>query len=146
MSKNHDKKISHRRFYAVLILAVAFVCLLVMWLIDAASVLTSGFTKNMNTMYLREMTNLMQANFKSGLSMRYSGLKTVAESVNVNDLKNLENVERFISAMILSLWHLSTGKASITAEMGNVRQLLNSAFLLNYSMVKMKLFLITKHS
>ncbi len=98
MSKNHDKKISHRRFYAVLILAVAFVCLLVMWLIDAASVLTSGFTKNMNTMYLREMTNLMQANFKSGLSMRYSGLKTVAESVNVNDLKNLENVERFISA------------------------------------------------
>ncbi len=98
MSKNHDKRISHRRFYIVLILAIAFVCLLVVWLIAAAAALTSGFTKNMNTMYLREMTNLTQANFKSGLSMRYSGLRAVAESVNDDDLKNLKTMERFIAS------------------------------------------------
>ncbi len=97
MSENHSKKISHRRFYAVLILAIVLVCLLVNWLINAASGITSGFTKDMNTMYLREMTNLTQANFKSGLSMRYSGLKAVAESVNDEDMESLEAMERFIT-------------------------------------------------
>lgn len=97
MSEGYGKKISHRRFYAVLILASAFVCLLVGWLIVAASATTAGFTKNMNTMYLREMTNLTQANFKSGLSMRYSGLKAVAESVNDEDMKNLDAMKRFIT-------------------------------------------------
>ncbi len=98
MSENHDKRISHRRFYAVLILAIVLVCLLVIWLIAAAAGITSGFTKNMNTIYLREMTNLTQANFKSGLSMRYSGLRAVAESVNDDDLESLKTMERFITA------------------------------------------------
>lgn len=97
MSESHGKRISHRRFYVVLILAIALVCLLVSWLISAAAVITSGFTKNMNTMYLREMTNLTQANFKSGLSMRYSGLKAVAESVNDEDMASIEAMERFVA-------------------------------------------------
>ena len=97
MSEGHSKRISHRRFYAVLILAIVLVCLLVNWLISAAAVITSGFTKDMNTMYLREMTNLTQANFKSGLSMRYSGLRAVAESVNDEDMESLEAMERFIT-------------------------------------------------
>ncbi len=97
MSEGHDKKISHKRFYVVLILAIALVCLLVGWLIAAAAVITSDFTKNMNTLYLREMTNLTQANFKSGLSMRYSGLKAVAESVNDEDMESLKAMERFIT-------------------------------------------------
>ena len=99
MSDSHGKRISHKphkRFYAVLILAILLVCLLVGWLIAAAAGITSGFTKNMNTLYLREMTNLTQANFKSGLSMRYSGLKAVAESVNDEDVQNPEALERFI--------------------------------------------------
>ena len=74
MSEDRGKRVSHRRFYIVLVLAIALVCLLVTWLIYAAAGITSGFTKDMNAMYLREMTNLTQANFKSGLSMRYSGL------------------------------------------------------------------------
>ena len=65
----------------MLVLAIALVCLLVGWLIAAAAVITSDFTKNMNTMYLREMTNLTQANFKSGLSLRHSGLKAVAWTI-----------------------------------------------------------------
>ena len=81
----------------MLILAIILVCLLVSWLITAAASITSEFTKNMNTMYLREMTNLTQANFKSGLSMRYSGLKAVAESVNGEDTENLKALERFIT-------------------------------------------------
>ena len=97
MSENHIKRSSHKRFYAMLVLAIALVCLLVGWLIAAAAVITSDFTKNMNTMYLREMTNLTQANFKSGLSLRHSGLKAVAESVNAEDLDNLETLERFIT-------------------------------------------------
>ena len=97
MSEGHDKRISHRRFYAVLILAIILVCLLVSWLITAAASITSEFTENMNTMYLREMTNLTQANFKSGLSMRYSGLKAVAESVNGEDTKNIKALERFVT-------------------------------------------------
>ena len=97
MSEGHSKKISHRRFYAVLVLAIVLVCLLVNWLINAAAGITSGFTKDMNTMYLREMTNLTQANFKSGLSMRYSGLKAVAESVNDEDMESIEAMERFIT-------------------------------------------------
>ena len=97
MSESHGKRIPHRRFYVVLILAIALVCLLVSWLISAAAVITSGFTKNMNTMYLREMTNLTQANFKSGLSMRYSGLKAVAESVNDEDMASIEAMERFVA-------------------------------------------------
>ena len=97
MSEDQGKRISHRRFYAVLILAIVLVCLLVNWLIGAASAITSDFTKNMNTLYLREMTNLTQANFKSGLSMRYSGLKAVAESVNDEDTKSQEALERFIT-------------------------------------------------
>ncbi len=96
MSESRDKRISHRRFYAVLILAILIVCLLVNWLIAAATVITSDFTKNMNTIYLREMTNLTQANFKSGLSMRYSGLKAVAESVNAEDMISLQAMQRFI--------------------------------------------------
>ena len=98
MSEGHGKRISHKRFYAVLILAIALVCLLVNWLIAAASVITAGFTKDMNTLYLREMTNLTQANFKSGLSMRYSGLRAVAESVNDEDMESLEAMERFMTA------------------------------------------------
>ncbi len=81
----------------MLILAIALVCLLVGWLIAAAAVITSDFTKDMSTMYLREMTNLTQANFKSGLSMRYSGLRAVAESVNAEDTESLETLERFIT-------------------------------------------------
>ncbi len=80
----------------MLVLAIVLVSLLVIWLIAAASDLTSDFTKNMNTIYLREMTNLTQANFKSGLSMRYSGLKAIAESVNAEDTKNQQSMERFI--------------------------------------------------
>ncbi len=80
----------------MLIPAIMLVFLLVYWLIYAAAVITSDFTKNMNTMYLREMTNLTQANFKSGLSMRYSGLKAVAESVNAEDTKSAEAMKRFI--------------------------------------------------
>ena len=83
-------------FYAVLLLAIALVCLLVGWLIAAAAGITSDFTKNMNTLYLREMTNLTQANFKSGLSLRFSGLRAVAESVNREDTESLEAMERFI--------------------------------------------------
>ena len=97
MREGLDKRISHRRFYAVLILAIVLVCLLVGWLIAAAAVITSDFTKNMNAMYLREMTNLTQANFKSGLSMRYSGLRAVAESVNDEDTQSLAAMERFIT-------------------------------------------------
>ena len=97
MSESRGKRISHKRFYAVLILAIMLVCLLVGWLIVAAEGITSDFTKNMNTMYLREMTNLTQANFKSGLSMRYSGLKAVAESVNDEDLASLGAMERFVA-------------------------------------------------
>ncbi len=97
MSEGHDKKISHRRFLAVLILAAILVCLLVYWLISQAAALTSDFTKNMNTIYLREMTNLTQANFKAGISLRYSGLKAVAESVNDEDLESLAALERFIT-------------------------------------------------
>ncbi len=97
MSESHDKRISHTRFYVVLVLSIVLVCLLVWWLINAAAVITSDFTKDMNTIYLREMTNLTQANFKSGLSMRYSGLKAVAESVNDEDMESLEAMERFIN-------------------------------------------------
>ncbi len=82
----------------MLVLAIGLVCVLVNWLISAASVITSDFTKNMNIMYLREMTNLTQANFKSGLSLRYSGLRAVAESVNDEDTESLEAMERFITA------------------------------------------------
>ena len=81
----------------MLVLAIALVCLLVYWLIYAAAGLTSGFTKDMNALYLHEMTNLTQANFKSGLSMRYSGLRAVAESVNDEDMESLEAMERFIT-------------------------------------------------
>ncbi len=97
MSEDHGRKISHRRFYIVLMLAIVLVCLLVSWLIFAAGGITSDFTKNMNAMYLREMTNLTQANFKSGLSMRYSVLKSVAESVNDEDMESQEALERFIT-------------------------------------------------
>lgn len=97
MSESHGKKVSHWRFYIVLIFAILLVCLLVYWLIDAAALITSNFTKDMNTIYLREMTNLTQANFKSGLSMRYSGLKAVAESVNDEDTESLEALERFVN-------------------------------------------------
>lgn len=98
MSESHSKKVSHWRFFIVLILAVLVVCLLVYWLIVAAADITSDFTKNMNTIYLREMTNLTQANFKSGLSMRYSGLKTVAESVTSEDTESMEALERFVGS------------------------------------------------
>ncbi len=98
MSKSHGKKVSHWRFFIVLILAVLVVCLLVYWLIVAAAGITSNFTKNMNTIYLREMTNLTQANFKSGLSMRYSSLKSVAESVTGEDTESLDALERFIGS------------------------------------------------
>ena len=98
MSESHSKKVSHWRFFIVLILAVLVVCLLVYWLIVAAADITSDFTKNMNTIYLREMTNLTQANFKSGLSMRYSGLKSVAESVTGEDTESLDALERFIGS------------------------------------------------
>ena len=98
MSKSHGKKVSHWRFFIVLILAVLVVCLLVYWLIVAAAGITSDFTKNMNTIYLREMTNLTQANFKSGLSMRYSSLKSVAESVTGEDTESLDALERFIGS------------------------------------------------
>ena len=81
-----------------MILAVLVVCLLVYWLIIAAADITSDFTKNMNTIYLREMTNLTQANFKSGLAMRYSGLKSVAESVTSEDTESPEALERFIGS------------------------------------------------
>ncbi len=97
MSEGRGNRISHGRFFVVLILAIVLVCLLVGWLIAAAAVITSGFTEDMNTMYLREMTNLTQANFKSGLSMRYSGLKAVAESFNDDDMKSPEAMERFIT-------------------------------------------------
>ncbi len=66
MSEGHDKRISHRRFYAVLILAIILVCLLVSWLITAAASITSEFTENMNTMYLREMTNLTHVSLSQG--------------------------------------------------------------------------------
>ncbi len=96
MSKSQGKKVLHRWFYIVLIFAVLLVCLLVYWLIAAAADITSNFTKEMNSIYLREMTNLTQANFKSALSMRYSGLKSVAESVNGEDVESMEALERFI--------------------------------------------------
>ncbi len=95
MSKSRGKKVSHLRFYIVLIFAILLVCFLVYWLIAAAADITSDFTKNMNTIYLREMTDLTQANFKSGLSMRYSGLKSVAESVTGEDTESMESLERF---------------------------------------------------
>ncbi len=95
MSKSRGKKVSHLRFYIVLIFAILLVCALVYWLIAAAADITSDFTKNMNTIYLREMTDLTQANFKSGLSMRYSGLKSVAESVTGEDTESMESLERF---------------------------------------------------
>ncbi len=98
MGEDQKKRVSHTRFYIVLVLAIVLVCLLVYWLIVSAAGITADFTKNMNTMYLREMTNLTQANFKSGLSMRYSGLKAVAESVNAEDTENLGTLKRFISA------------------------------------------------
>ncbi len=98
MGEDRGKKVSHTRFYIVLVLAIAIVCLLVYWLIASAGGITSDFTKSMNTMYLREMTNLTQANFKSGLSMRYSGLKAVAESVTADDTQDLETLKRFIVA------------------------------------------------
>ncbi len=98
MGEDQKKKVSHTRFYIVLVLAITIVCLLVYWLIVSAAGITSDFTKNMNTMYLREMTNLTQANFKSGLSMRYSGLKAVAESVTAEDTESLETLKRFIIA------------------------------------------------
>ena len=98
MGEDQKKRVSHTQFYIVLVLAIALVCLLVYWLIVSAAGITADFTKNMNTMYLREMTNLTQANFKSGLSMRYSGLKAVAESVNAEDTENLGTLKRFISA------------------------------------------------
>ncbi len=80
------------------VLAIVFVGLLVSWLIFAAEGITSDFTESMNTMYLREMTNLTQANFKSGLSMRYSGLKAIAESVNGEDTASPEAMQKFIAA------------------------------------------------
>ena len=98
MSEGREKRISHKRFYVVLILAIVLVCLLVGWLIHAAAGITADFTKHMNTLYLREMTNLTQANFRSGLSMRYSGLRAVAESVTGEDMQSLENMERFITS------------------------------------------------
>ncbi len=81
-----------------MIAAVVAVCFLVYRLIVAAADITSDFTKNMNTIYLREMTNLTQANFKSGLSMRYSSLKSVAESVTGEDTESLDALERFIGS------------------------------------------------
>lgn len=96
MNESNSKKISHRGFYAVIVPAILLVCLLVYWLIVAAEGITSGFTENMNAMYLREMTNLTQANFKSGLSLRFSGLKAVAESVNPEDTESGEALQNFI--------------------------------------------------
>ena len=75
MHKKHGKT-SHKLLYSAFAVTIILVCALVVWLIMAAKGITSGFTENMNTMYLREMTNLTQANFKSGLSMRYSALKS----------------------------------------------------------------------
>ncbi len=91
------KKISHRGLYAALFLAIALVSLLVVYLIVSAKNITSDFTTNMTTLYLREMTDLTQANFRSGLSLRFSGLKAVAESVNTEDTQSLEAMERFIT-------------------------------------------------
>lgn len=96
MSEGHDKKVSHLRFYIVLISAIILVGLLVYWLIIAAAGITSNFTKNMNSIYLREMTNLTQANFKSGLSLRYGSLRTIAESLTDDDLQSMETMERFV--------------------------------------------------
>ncbi len=98
MGEDQKKRVSHARFYIMLVLAIVLVCLLVYWLIVSAAGITADFTKNMNTMYLREMTNLTQANFKSGLSMRYSGLKAVAESVTAEDTENIAMLKRFITS------------------------------------------------
>ncbi len=83
--------------YSAFAVTILLVCGLVGWLIMAARGITSEFTENMNTMYLSEMTNLTKANFKSGLSMRYSLLKSIAESVNDEDTKSPENMSRFIA-------------------------------------------------
>ncbi len=97
MTDNHSKKLSHKVSYTVMVLAIVLACsLLLNWLIRAASVITSDFTENMNMMYLREMTDLTQSNFNSSLGMRYSGLKTIAESVNAEDLQNAETIQNFI--------------------------------------------------
>ncbi len=96
MREKHGK-ISHKLLYSAFAFTILLVCGLVVWLISSASGITSNFTENMNTMYLREMTNLTQANFKSGLSMRYSLLKSIAESVNDEDMENMDNMSRFIT-------------------------------------------------
>ena len=96
MHKQHGKT-SHKLLYSAFAVTIILVCALVVWLIMAAKGITSGFTENMNTMHLREMTNLTQANFKSGLSMRYSALKSIGESVNDEDTQRMENMSRFIT-------------------------------------------------
>ena len=98
MTENPVKKRPHKLSYIALASAIVLVCLLLLnWLIRASSTITSDFTKDMNMIYLREMTDLTQTNFNSSLSLRYSGLKAVAESVNGEDMKNLETIERFIT-------------------------------------------------
>ena len=98
MTENPVKKRPHKLSYIALASAIVLVCLLLLnWLIRASSTITSDFTKDMNMIYLREMTDLTQTNFNSSLSLRYSGLKAVAESVNGEDMKNLETMERFIT-------------------------------------------------
>lgn len=99
MSDNHSKKHSYKLIYAGVVIGIVFVCLFLLnWLMRTASVITSDFTKKMNTIYLREMTDLTRSNFNSSLTMRYSGLKAVAESVNAEDLESSDSLKRFIES------------------------------------------------
>lgn len=78
--------------FILLICAGCFV-----WLIQSSAQITLTSGTEMNRMYLREMTAQIGSHFETGLNASFSALRTIADSVNGEDLTGLDALTAFLT-------------------------------------------------
>ncbi len=67
------------------------------WLIRSSAQITLSSGSELNRMYLREMTAQIGSHFETGLNARFSALRTIAGSVNDEDLTDQDALAAFLT-------------------------------------------------
>ncbi len=91
----------HKRFRRPYLLLTALIFVICagcfIWLIRSSAKITMSSGAELNRMYLREMTAQIGSHFDTGLNARFAALRTIAGSVNDEDLADQDALAAFLT-------------------------------------------------
>ena len=95
--KTRQRKNEKRRglyFASALLLMAAILCVLAMTIYQIVSERT---VTNISGVYLREMTTQLGNHFQTNLDSQFSQIRTIANAISENDLRDEESLKRFLA-------------------------------------------------